>query len=116
MEFVGWYTDAKFESPITEIVTGTTGNLDLYAKWSKKSSYHVTYHLDGGNNHKDNLESYEPGKTLVLKEAEKLGYRFMGWYLEDSFLTKVTQIDADAIGDKNLYAKFEVIQYAITYH
>ena len=44
MEFVGWYTDAKFESPITEIVTGTTGNLDLYAKWSKKSSYHVTYH------------------------------------------------------------------------
>ena len=40
----------------------------------------------------------------------------MGWYLEDSFLTKVTQIDADAIGDKNLYAKFEVIQYAITYH
>lgn len=116
MEFVGWYTDAKFESPITEIVTGTTGNLDLYAKWSKKSSYHVIYHLDGGNNHKNNLESYEPGKTLVLKEAEKLGYRFMGWYLEDSFLTKVTQIDADAIGDKNLYAKFEVIQYAITYH
>ncbi len=31
--FEGWYTDAAFTSKITKIAVGTTGNIDLYAKW-----------------------------------------------------------------------------------
>ncbi len=35
--FEGWYTDSEFETAITEIAAGTTGNLNLYAKWKKQS-------------------------------------------------------------------------------
>ena len=31
--FVGWYTDEVLTNMVTEIAVGTTGNLDLYAKW-----------------------------------------------------------------------------------
>ncbi len=31
--FEGWYSDAGFASRVTEIATGTTGELHLYAKW-----------------------------------------------------------------------------------
>ena len=33
--FEGWYTDSEFETAVTEIAAGTTGNLDLYAKWKQ---------------------------------------------------------------------------------
>lgn len=33
--FIGWFTDADFNSPITEIAQGSLGNLDIYAKWEK---------------------------------------------------------------------------------
>ncbi len=35
--FEGWYTDSELKTAITEIAAGTTGNLDLYAKWKKQS-------------------------------------------------------------------------------
>ena len=31
--FDGWYTDAQFTQPITQIVHGSTGDITLYAKW-----------------------------------------------------------------------------------
>lgn len=35
-KFVGWYTDAKYKNKITEIKKGSTGKINLYAKWKKK--------------------------------------------------------------------------------
>ena len=31
--FLGWYTESTFENKVPEITEGTTGNLNLYAKW-----------------------------------------------------------------------------------
>ena len=31
--FEGWYSDSNFTTRVTQIVKGTTGNLELYAKW-----------------------------------------------------------------------------------
>ncbi|NLC93868.1 MAG: hypothetical protein GX677_10540 [Treponema sp.] len=33
-EFVGWYTTSTYETAVTTIPSGSTGNLILYAKWS----------------------------------------------------------------------------------
>src|SRR5574344_1865869 len=32
--FVGWYTTSTYETAVTTIPSGSTGNLILYAKWS----------------------------------------------------------------------------------
>ena len=34
--FLGWYKDGSFRNAITSIAKGTTGNLNLYAKWAKR--------------------------------------------------------------------------------
>ena len=33
-DFIGWFTDENFTTPITEISKGTHGDLNIYAKWS----------------------------------------------------------------------------------
>lgn len=35
MKFDGWYSDTSLKKKITEIKRGSTGNIELYAKWSK---------------------------------------------------------------------------------
>lgn len=35
-DFEGWYTDAEYTNPITEITTGSTGDLTLYAKFTEQ--------------------------------------------------------------------------------
>ena len=37
--FGGWYTDAGFTNRITEIPSGSTGNLTLYAQWKEPKLY-----------------------------------------------------------------------------
>ena len=32
-DFLGWYTDAEFTNKLTKIAVGTTGNIELWAKW-----------------------------------------------------------------------------------
>ena len=73
-EFVGWYRDAEFKTEVSSITKGTTGNLELYAKWVDKSvqeSYTISYHLDGGVNASTNPTSYIKGTKVVLKDASK---------------------------------------------
>ena len=41
--FEGWYTDAAFTQPITEIGTEQTGDLTLYAKWSLDPNHTHAY-------------------------------------------------------------------------
>ncbi|MDE6656449.1 MAG: InlB B-repeat-containing protein, partial [Anaeroplasmataceae bacterium] len=115
MEFMGWFTDEDFENEITEIKLGSTGNLDLYAKW-EAVDFVITYHLDGGVNNSKNPKGYATGKTVTLLSATKTGYTFDGWYTDAEFKNKITGIAEDATGDLDLYAKFTLEVYTITYH
>lgn len=36
-EFQGWFADPDFETPIAEISANSTGNVELWAKWSKSA-------------------------------------------------------------------------------
>ena len=40
--FTGWYSDSSFTTPVNSGVTGLTGNLTLYAKWSVVYSGELT--------------------------------------------------------------------------
>ena len=114
--FDGWYTDGGFKNQVTEIPVDTTGDITLYAKFNRiYQTFNITYELDGGEH--SNPATYTEGTGLVLTDATKEGYNFVGWYTEEACINKITEILADQTGDITLYAKFAKIPevYNITY-
>lgn len=109
--FEGWYNGDK---KVTEIAKGSTGDLTLTAKWSV-IGYEITYYnVDGATN--SNPATYDvEDQPLVLSEASKNGYRFLGWYTDAAFANKVTEIAIGTTGAINLYAKWETIEYTATF-
>ena len=86
------------------------------AKWVKEGDYTITYELGGGTNADENPAGYNPEtETITLKPAVKSGYTFGGWYKEDSFATKVTEIAKGSTGNITLYAKWNLETYTISY-
>ena len=115
--FKGWYNNAACSgSPVTDIVRGSTGYKEFWAKW-EAVTYSITYHLNGGS-HSGNPASYnaEMG-TITLEDASKANYTFKGWYDNAEFTgSPVTRIVKGSTRNKELWAKWEVITYDITYH
>ena len=57
----------------------------LLATALSADAYTIKYILNGGVNNPENPTSYVQDKTnLVLKDATREGYSFMGWYIVDS--------------------------------
>ena len=107
--FDGWYNNG---TKVTEIASGSTGNLVLAAQWTPVS-YSITYEnfKDATNN---NVTSYTiESSTITLENLEKLGYTFDGWYNNG---TKVTEIAAGSTGNLILTAQWTPIGYEIKYH
>ena len=114
--FEGWYLDEEFNTAVTQILKGSTGNKVFYAKFILEG-YTITYHnLEGATNGDNPLAYSSEDETIVLKDATKPGYTFVGWYLEDTFDTQVTKIDSGSTGNREFYAKFEIVTYTITYN
>ena len=113
--FEGWYSDATFtaDNEVTEIATGSTGDVVLFAKFSE--TYNITYTLDGGTNAANNPADYTvETATITLAEASKDGYTFEGWYSEAAFTNQVTEIATGSTGHKEFFAKFSEL-YNISY-
>ena len=119
-KFEGWYTDSGFaeSTKVTSISTKQVGPVPLYAKFTA-NEYKINYHnLDGAENGAGNQENYTYGDgTISLADATKTGYNFAGWYTDSEFAesTKVTSISMKQVGPIDLYAKFTIIPYHITY-
>ena len=124
-DFVGWYDG---EQEVTEIASGSHGDIVLTAKW-QIVEYSVGYVLDGGVNAASNPSSYtvltlggadgsialsDPSKVEIMPyasngdgsfEVAQNVYTFLGWYKDQSFEQKVTSLTLD-LGDVTLYAKW----------
>ena len=70
----------------------------------------VVYNLNGGTNDPSNPSEYKIGTAgIKLKDPEKDGYQFIGWYTDAEFENRVLYIDG--IRDKLvLYANWEYIE------
>ena len=105
-DFGGWYngeTKYDFSSAVTKKLT-------LVAKWTVHT-YTITYNLDGGTNNSGNPATYTIKDEITLKDAEKTGNTFSGWYNGN---TKVTKIAKGTTGDITLSATWNLQRYDVT--
>lgn len=111
--FEGWFEDEAFTKK-AESFENATGDKQLYAKW-KLFGYQINYHLNGGENSSENPLSYTVDDAVAFKQAEKRGYTFLGWFEDEACTEKIEGIEKGSKGDRDIYAKWEIVTYKIEY-
>ena len=90
--FAGWYTDAALQNEF-DFTTKLLEEITLYAKWDEKPIdpslpvFTIKYNPHGGNDIPDKKIN-EGNKVAAPNDPIREGYIFMGWYDDDSFITK----------------------------
>lgn len=115
--FTYWYLDENFETAFTSMGS-MSGSFTLYAKWYK-SSFSVTYHLDGGINDPSNKDTYNFafGGRVSLYHPSKESYIFKGWYDNPEFIgEEITHIHTEREDDLVLYAKWNIMTLNISFY
>ena len=124
--FDGWYTEDGTEWTAEKLLTIQNGvinaddelTLTLTAKWTP-IEYTITYVLNGGTTSKEYTASYTVEESVTLpteSDISRTGYIFRGWYEDEDFSGgAVLQIPARSTGNKVFYAKWEAIQYTVTF-
>ncbi len=90
-KFEGWYKDAAYSTPFDKIETGTTGNVDVFAKWTatkvegEKTSTVVMFNAEGFDCDKT-TQTITVGDNYSLPILEMDGYVFKGWMANGSII------------------------------
>ena len=98
--FLGWYLEETFINKVN-FPFEVTKDQTLYAKW-EENAYNVHFELNGGTGVSDLKTNKIEKEPLPTKD----GYTFLGWYLEESFINKVT-FPFEVTKNQTLYAKWE---------
>lgn len=124
-EFNGWTeqrdgtgTSYADKAAVLNLTTVEGGNVTLYANWSPVT-YKITYQLDGGTNHGENVATYTQFMgNLILREPTKTSYTFKGWFTNPEKTEKPGNfaIKSGDTGDKAFFAKWEVNQYTVVFN
>ncbi len=105
--FDGWFTDSEYTNQVTEISTEQTGDLTLYAKFTRKHLEFTISYVTNGGEHSNTPTSYVWGVGATLTDATKAGYTFVGWYYDnEDFLERALEIAPEQKGNVTLYARF----------
>lgn len=113
--FKGWYSNKDFSgNRIEKIVSGSTGDKTFYAKWLK--AYYITCHW-----YDDIVEKYsytkEDKEYSFPSDKERRGYVLAGWLDNPNGIgTPVMSISVDKITNTDYYAKWNLVNYKITYN
>ena len=105
-EWKGWFTDADYTNPTSNIPKGSYKNMAFYGKLLKK--YSIIYVLNGGTkaNSRDNF-TVETATFTLGQASGREGYTFAGWYDNPDFEgDAVTEVPLGSSGDKTFYAKW----------
>ena len=114
--FLGWGFNGRIlhdEDNIRNLTQNETAT--LLAVW-EIVPYSITYELNNGTNSSSNPFSYTFEDEIILQDAYKFGYNFIGWFDNENFDgKKIQKIYRNSTGNRKLYAKFEAIEHYITY-
>ncbi|MBO7061796.1 MAG: InlB B-repeat-containing protein [Fibrobacter sp.] len=79
--FEGWFYDANFTNPASQVIQGTTGDKTFYAKWTK-TTYRIMYLADNNSQGAVTDQFKEHGTPITLESAghfNRKGYPQVGW-------------------------------------
>lgn len=99
--FDGWYNN--YGDKVTEIKTGTTGDITLKAKWTL-STYTITYDCGSGSNSSKNVSTYDIEDDIIFSDATHEKYLFNGW--TDANGNPITKIKKGTTGNLELTANW----------
>ena len=109
--FTGWFYDQELSiGPISTIPRGSTGNIDVYARFLK--IYSIEYDPNGGINSEFNPIAYTVDDELVLYPAERTGYDFVGWEYNGEIIDTISGLAGNIL----LKAVWDITHYVITYN
>jgi uncharacterized repeat protein (TIGR02543 family) len=113
--FSGWYDAETGGKRVKQVPKGSTVSYTLYGRWvlvTYDIHYHNTKNADNLNPATYNVDS----ANITLRPLAKDGYFFEGWYDDPTAGSEVTYIPAGSAGEKNLYARWTLQEYAISYY
>lgn len=102
-QFLGWYdlpSGAAAEN-IKSIPVGTTGNIDLYARWEKTE---YTVQFDSPDVPVESITYTVDKGVPLINPAKQFGYTFVGWSNDDGFL--ISSIKLGTVGNITLHANW----------
>lgn len=104
-QFLGWYDLPAGDAAenVKSIPAGTTGNIDLYAKW-KTIPYNVSFEVGAQEAVTVENVTYTVDQTEVLPVPRIGGYIFAGWSNEDGQI--ITKIPIGTTGHKTYSANW----------
>ena len=110
--FLGWYyNNVKVESGTFKIAS----DVHLVPLWTEYKNV-ITYQLDGGINDPKNPLQYKENAQTKIYPPTKTGSKFLGWVLnENDTPVKDYSVPSNQEGNITLIAKWELIDYIITY-
>jgi uncharacterized repeat protein (TIGR02543 family) len=109
--FEGWYV-----SDVDKEMTADDGVFIFVIDLEPVIRFNISYETYGGRNADDNPGTYRFGIGVDgFQDAEKDGYSFTGWFLDEELTEKITGISGNESGDMTLYAGFEIATYDIKY-
>ncbi len=108
--FDGWYTEASGGTKITsDTKVPNVARLVLYAHWTP-NKYTVHFNANGGSCSKLSAPIQYRDTYGQLPEAQREGYRFLGWYtLKDKGVLVTSDTVFLLTKDQTLYAHWEKI-------
>lgn len=108
--FDGWYTEASGGTKITsDTKVPNVARLVLYAHWTP-NKYTVYFNANGGSCSKLSAPIQYRDTYGQLPEAQREGYRFLGWYtLKDKGVLVTSDTVFLLTKDQTLYAHWEKI-------
>lgn len=119
--FEGWYFDNAYTQKVDMITEFTCRDITLYARWVN-TEFPVRYELGEVESGaypviNPNPDSYTYSKNVILADAytDDPSYTFEGWYTDDSFSQRITEIPEGTSGRITLYANWTKKEYNINY-
>ena len=108
--FEGWYTTATFDegTQITEIIATLTGNLDLYAKFTKIPVSYTVQIINNISGMSATVIIIPEGTTIDASTLTSESYVLKGLYTDEGF-TQEFSTDTPITADTTLYAKWEAL-------
>ncbi len=111
-KFEGWYDSNG--NKVNSIPMGTTGAINLTAKWSL-IEYTITYDCGNGTNSSNNITANGERKytvespTFTLADADLPGFAFLRW--EDEHGNEISKVEKGTTGNIHLTAIWTSMRY-----